>query len=45
MDAPTDSAIPTDRPIIMTFCEIAPEVISSTCLFSTSTAGSAFTMK
>ena len=38
------SATPIDRPIIIDFLDITPSVISSTCLFSTWTAGSAKTI-
>ena len=39
MDTPAESAMP------MAWAEIAPSVTSSTCLFSTYTAGSALTIK
>lgn len=45
MDNPKETAIPMDRLLIMARWEIAPPVICSTYLLSTSTAGSAFTMK
>ena len=43
--SPRETATPRESPIPMAFEEIAPSVISSTCLFRTYTAGSAFTMK
>ena len=42
--SPRDTDMPMESPAIITFCEMAPPVISSTCLFSTSTAGSALTI-
>jgi len=45
MARPSDTATPTDRAMFMAWAGIAPAVISSTCLFSTCTAGSACTMK
>ena len=43
--SPSDTATPTERAMFMAWAGIAPAVISSTCLFSTCTAGSACTMK
>ena len=45
MESPRESAIPMERPRIIVCSEIAPPVISSTCLFNTRTAGSALTIK
>ena len=45
MARPTDAETPMDKLIPIAFAEIAPEVISSTCLVSTNTAGSANTIK
>ena len=44
MARPTDTATPTERLMLMALPGMAPEVISSTCRFSTWTAGSACTM-
>ena len=44
MDSPIDIATPMDRLVLMARPGMAPEVISSTCLLSTWTAGSAWTM-
>ena len=44
MDNPTEVAMPMDRPPIIIRWEMAPLVMSSTCLFNTSTAGSALTI-
>ena len=45
MASPTEAATPIDKLVPIALAEIAPEVISSTCLVSTNTAGSAFTIK
>ena len=45
MASPRDTATPTESPAPMAPAEMAPSVISSTCLFKTYTAGSALTMK
>ncbi len=45
IESPTDIATPMDKLRPNTFPEICPSVISSTCCFSTLTAGSAATMK
>ena len=45
MASPSDRATPTDSAMFMAWAGMAPAVISSTCLFSTWTAGSACTMK
>ncbi len=45
MDNAREMETPTERPIPIARAEIAPSVISSTCLFKTYTAGSAFTIK
>ena len=44
MASPMETATPTDRLVLSALPAMAPEVISSTCLFSTWTAGSACTM-
>ena len=44
MARPMDTATPMDRLVLMALPGIAPEVSSSTCRFSTWTAGSACTM-
>ena len=45
MEIPMDRETPTDKLIPIAFAETEPDVISSTCLVSTNTAGSASTMK
>ena len=45
MASPSDTATPMDSAAFMALAGIEPAVISSTCLFSTWTAGSACTMK
>ena len=44
-EKPRDRAIPMERPFIMAVSDMVPPVMSATCLLSTCTAGSAFTMK
>ena len=41
MASPMDTATPMERLVLMAFPGMAPEVSSSTCRFSTWTAGSA----
>ena len=44
MARPMETATPMERLVLMALPGMAPEVISSTCLFRTWTAGSAWTM-
>ena len=45
MAIPIERETPMDKLMPMAFAETEPEVISSTCLVSTNTAGSARTIK